>query len=155
MSAKNINLLLNIIKFGLGGLGVVLSMLLFYAPNVSAGTEAVEAYRDGAQMSYAIWFTFALMFLLLGIVLLFFFLELISRPKKTIIAILGIFVSLIVYFILIGIGTSDTTDTLLLKNPVSQGVVDTTTAGVYTIMVGMAVGVLVIVLGPLMGRYRK
>jgi hypothetical protein len=155
MSAKKINLLLNIIKFGLGGLGVVLSMLLFYAPNVSAGTEAVEAYRDGAQMSYAIWFTFALMFLLLGIVLLFFFLELISRPKKTIIAILGIFVSLIVYFILIGIGTSDTTDTLLLKNPVSQGVVDTTTAGVYTIMVGMAVGVLVIVLGPLMGRYRK
>jgi hypothetical protein len=86
---------------------------------------------------------------------LFFFLELISRPKKTIIAILGIFVSLIVYFILIGIGTSDTTDTLLLKNPVSQGVVDTTTAGVYTIMVGMAIGVLVIVLGPLMGRYRK
>jgi hypothetical protein len=155
MSAKKINLLLNIIKFGLGGLGVVLSMLLFYAPNVSAGTEAVEAYRDGAQMSYAIWFTFALMFLLLGIVLLFFFLELISRPKKTIIAILGIFVSLIVYFILIGIGTSDTTDTLLLKNPVSQGVVDTTTAGVYTIMVGMAIGVLVIVLGPLMGRYRK
>lgn len=155
MSAKNINLLLNIIKFGLGGLGVVLSMLLFYAPNVSAGTEAVESYRDGAQMSYAIWFTFALMFLLLGIVLLFFFLELISRPKKTIIAILGIFVSLITYFILMGIGTSDTTDTLLLKNPVSQGVVDTTTAGVYTIMVGMAVGVLVIVLGPLMGRYRK
>jgi hypothetical protein len=52
-------------------------------------------------------------------------------------------------------GTTDTTDTLLLKNPVSQGVVDTTTAGVYTIMVGMAIGVLVIVLGPLMGRYRK
>ena len=60
MSAKNINLLLNIIKFGLGGLGVVLSIMLFYAPNVSAGTEAVEAYRDGSQMSYAIWFTIAL-----------------------------------------------------------------------------------------------
>jgi hypothetical protein len=155
MSAKNINLLLNIIKFGLGGLGVVLSVMLFYAPNVSAGTEAVEAYRDGSQMSYAIWFTIALMLLLLGIVLLFFFLELISRPKKTIIAIAGIVVSLVIYLIINAMGTTDTTDTLLLKNPVSQGVVDTTTAGVYTIMVGMAIGVLVIVLGPLMGRYRK
>jgi hypothetical protein len=95
------------------------------------------------------------MLLLLGIVLLFFFLELISRPKKTIIAILGIVVSLVIYLIINAMGTSDTTDTLLLKNPVSQGVVDTTTAGVYTIMVGMAIGVLVIVLGPLMGRYRK
>lgn len=155
MSTKNINLLMTIIKVGLGGIGVILSLLLFGAPNVSDGKEAVEAYRDGAQMSYAIWFTIVLVFALIGIVLAFFLLQVVTDTKKTLIAILGILVSIIVYIICLSIGTSDTTDTLLLRNPVSQGIVDTTTAGVYTIMVGIAIGVLVIVAGPLMGRYRK
>jgi hypothetical protein len=44
---------------------------------------------------------------------------------------------------------------LLLKNPVSQGIVNTTTAGIWTIMVGMLIGALVIIAGPFMGRFRK
>jgi uncharacterized membrane protein len=155
MSAKNTNLLMTIIKYGLGGIGVVLSLLLFGAPNVSEGTEAVEAYREGPQMSYAIWYTIILMFALLAIVVVFFLVQLITDTKKTVIAIAGIMVSLVIYLICLSAGTQDTTDTLLLKNPVSQGIVNTTTAGIWTIMVGMLIGALVIIAGPFMGRFRK
>jgi hypothetical protein len=155
MSAKNINLLMTIIKFGLGGVGVVLSVLLFFAPNVSEGTEVVEAYREGPQMSYAIWYTIILMLVLLGAVMLFFILQIFTDTKKTLIAIAGILVSVVIYVICLSAGTSDTTDTLLLKNPVSQGVVNTTTAGIWTIMVGMLIGALVIIAGPFIGRFRK
>jgi hypothetical protein len=155
MSAKKINLLMSIIKFGLGGIGVVLSVLLFFAPNVSEGTEVVEAYREGPQMSYAIWYTIILMLALLGIVVVFFLLQIVTDTKKTIIAIAGIMVSVVIYLICLSAGTSDTTDTLLLKNPVSQGIVNTTTAGIWTIMVGMLIGALVIIAGPFMGRFRK
>lgn len=155
MSAKNINLLMTIIKFGLGGVGVVLSVLLFFAPNVSEGTEVVEAYREGPQMSYAIWYTIILMLALLGVVVLFFILQIFTDTKKTLIAIAGIIVSIVIYLICLSAGTSDTTDTLLLKNPVSQGIVNTTTAGIWTIMVGMLTGALVIIAGPFMGRFRK
>ena len=155
MNIKKIDLLMSILKIGLGGVGVILCIMLFNAPNVSAGKEAVEAYRDGSQMSAAIYFTFFMMATLLGFVLIFFLLQLVTDTKRTLIAIVGILVSVIIYLISLSFGTTDTTDTLLLKNPVSQGVVDTTTAGVYTIFAGMAIGALVIILGPLMGRYRK
>ncbi len=146
---------MTIIKFGLGGVGVVLSVLLFFAPNVSEGTEVVEAYREGPQMSYAIWYTIILMLVLLGAVMLFFILQIFTDTKKTLIAIAGILVSVVIYVICLSAGTSDTTDTLLLKNPVSQGVVNTTTAGIWTIMVGMLIGALVIIAGPFIGRFRK
>lgn len=146
---------MSILKIGLGGIGVILCLMLFNAPNVSEGKEVVEAYRDGSQMSMAIFFTIFLMCALMGIVLLFFLLQLITNTKKTVIAIIGIFVSLVIYLIALSFGTADTTDTLLLKNPVSQGVVNSTTAGIYTIMIGTVLGALVIILGPLMGRYRK
>jgi drug/metabolite transporter (DMT)-like permease len=155
MSTKRLDLLMNILKIGLGGLGVILCIMLFNAPNVSAGKEAVEAYRDGSQMSAAIWFTFFLMFALMAVVVVFFLLQLITDTRKTVIAILGILISTVIYLIFLGIGTSDTTDTLQLKNPVSQAVVSNTTAGIYTIFIGMAVGALVIILGPFMGRLRK
>jgi hypothetical protein len=53
------------------------------------------------------------------------------------------------------LGTTDTTDTLALRNPVSDGVVLTTTAGLYTIGVTLFVGFVVIIAGPFMGRLRK
>lgn len=155
MNTKRIDLLMSILKIGLGGVGVILCMLLFNAPNVSEGKEAVEAYRDGSQMGMAIYFTFFLMFALMAVVLVFFLLQLITDTKKTIIAIVGILVSLVIYLISLSFGTTDTTDTLLLRNPVSQSVVNSTTAGIYTILIGMVIGALVIVLGPFMGRYRK
>jgi len=156
MDAKKLNFGLTALKFSVAIIGVVLSIFLFNAPNVEAGTEAVETYRDSSVVfSSAIWFTIITLIILVGFVLLFFVVQLITNPKRTVLSILGILIFLAIYFVFNMIGTSDTNETLALRNPVSESVIGTTSAGIYTILIGMFTGLLVIVLGPLMGRYRK
>jgi steroid 5-alpha reductase family enzyme len=155
MNSSKLNLILNAVRIALVVIGVGLSLLLINGPNVNAGTEAVEAFRDGGQMSAAIMFTIVLMVAVIAVIFIFFFLQLATNTKKTVMSILGLIAALVIYLIFFAAGTSDTTDTLLLKNPVEQGTVVTTTAGIYTVMVGLFAGVLVILLGPLMGRFRK
>ena len=62
-----------------------------------------------------------------------------------VVAIIGILAALIIYLIFYAAGTSDTSATLLLKNPVSDGVVVTTTAGLYTVGVALLAGIVAIV----------
>jgi hypothetical protein len=156
MDAKKLNIGLNALKFVVAIVGVLLSIFLFNAPNVTAETEVVETYRDSSVIfSSAIWFTIIIFFALVALVLLFFFVQLISNPKRTVISILGILLFLGVYLVISLMGTADTNDTLALRNPVSLGVINTTSAGIYTILIGMFAGLLVVILGPLMGRYRK
>ena len=156
MDAKKLTVGLNALKFSIAIVGVVLSLFLFNAPNVVAGTEAVETYRDGSVIfSSAIWFTIIIFFALCAFVLLFFFVQLISNPKRTVISILGILIFLGIYLVISLMGTTDTNETLALRNQVSSGVLNTTSAGIYTIIIGMFAGLLVVILGPFMGRYRK
>ncbi|MEY3426377.1 MAG: hypothetical protein RL265_673 [Bacteroidota bacterium] len=156
MDAKKLTVGLNALKFSIAIVGVVLSLFLFNAPNVVAGTEAVETYRDGSVIfSSAIWFTIIIFFALCAFVLLFFFVQLISNPKRTVISILGILIFLGIYLVISLMGTTDTNETLALRNQVSSGVINTTSAGIYTIIIGMFAGLLVVILGPFMGRYRK
>ena len=156
MDAKKLTVGLNALKFSIAIVGVVLSLFLFNAPNVVAGPEAVETYRDGSVIfSSAIWFTIIIFFALCAFVLLFFFVQLISNPKRTVISILGILIFLGIYLVISLMGTTDTNETLALRNQVSSGVINTTSAGIYTIIIGMFAGLLVVILGPFMGRYRK
>ena len=156
MDAKKLTVGLNALKFSIAIVGVVLSLFLFNAPNVVAGTEAVETYRDGSVIfSSAIWFTIIIFFALCAFVLLFFFVQLISNPKRTVISILGILIFLGIYLVISLKGTTDTNETLAIRNQVSPGVINTTSAGIYTIIIGMFAGLLVVILGPFMGRYRK
>lgn len=156
MDAKKLTVGLNALKFSIAIVGVVLSLFLFNAPNVVAGTEAVETYRDGSVIfSSAIWFTIIIFFALCAFVLLFFFVQLISNPKRTVISILGILIFLGIYLVISLMGTTDTNETLALRNQVSLGVINTTSAGIYTIIIGMFAGLLVVILGPFVGRYRK
>jgi hypothetical protein len=156
MDAKKLTVGLNALKFSIAIVGVVLSLFLFNAPNVVAGTEAVETYRDGSVIfSSAIWFTIIIFFALCAFVLLFFFVQLISNPRRTVISILGILIFLGIYLVISLMGTTDTNETLALRNQVSSGVINTTSAGIYTIIIGMFAGLLVVILGPFMGRYRK
>lgn len=157
MDAKKLNIGLNALKFSIAIVGVVLSLFLFNAPNVVAGTEAVETYRDGSVVfSSAIWFTIIVFFALVALVLIFFLVQLISNPKRTVISILGILIFLVIYLAFSMIGTSDTNESLALtRNPVSDGVIGTTSAGIYTIIIGMFAGLMVVLLGPFIGRYRK
>ena len=155
MNSSKLTFILNAVRIALVVIGVGLSLLLINGPNVNAGTEAVEAFRDGGQMSGAILFTIVLMLAVIAMIFIFFFVQLATNTKKTVMSIVGLIAALVIYLIFFAAGTSDTSDSLLLKNPVEQGTVVTTTAGIYTVMIGLVAGVLVILLGPLMGRLRK
>jgi len=152
---KNLNYL-NLIKFALVTVGVGASFLLFNGPSVTAGPAAIAEYRESAEMDFAIWFTIGLLIFAMAVVIGFFAWSLILQPKKTIISIIGLVVCFIVYVVFMGIGTTDTVQTLALKgDKISQGVVDTTSAGIYTIAFCLVVGFIVIIIGPLLGRYRS
>jgi uncharacterized membrane protein len=77
------------------------------------------------------------------------------QPKKTLLSIVGIVVAFVLYFVMYFSGSSDTMKSLALRHEASDSVIAATSAGVYTIGICLAVGVLVVVFGPLMGRYRK
>lgn len=155
MNAKNLNLFLRIFHYTLIIVGVGLSLLLFSGPAVTDSKDVLEKFRESTEMNAAIYFLLFIVILGIFIILAFFALQLIISPKKTILSIIGIVVSLVIYLIFFVSGTTDTTDTLALRNPVSDGVVLTTTAGLYTIGVSLLVGLIVIIAGPFMGRLRK
>ena len=155
MNAKNLNLLLRIFHYTLIIVGVGLSLLLFSGPAVTDSKEVLEKFRESTEMNAAIYFLLFIIILGILIILGFFVMQLIISPKRTILSIIGIVVSLVIYLIFFILGTKDTTDTLALRNPVSDGVVLTTTAGLYTIGVSLIVGLIVIIAGPFMGRLRK
>jgi hypothetical protein len=106
-------------------------------------------------MSFAMLFTIAVMIACVAMILVFFLLHFISQPKKTALSIMGILVSLVVYLIFYFAGTTDTSKTLLLKGDVTDGVVLTTTAGIYTTVVALVAAVLVIVFLPIYNRFRN
>jgi hypothetical protein len=155
MDAKKTGLLLNIIKWILSGVGVIACVLVINGPNTNAGTQAVAEFRDGFEMSFAMLFTIAVMIACVAMILVFFLLHFISQPKKTALSIMGILVSLVVYLIFYFAGTTDTSKTLLLKGDVTDGVVLTTTAGIYTTVVALVAAVLVIVFLPIYNRFRN
>ncbi len=155
MNAKKLNLLLQIFKITLITVGVVLSILVWGGPAVTDSKAVLEKFRESTEMNAAMYFLFFILILGILVILGFFLLQLILSPKKTVLSIIGIFISLIVYMIFFFAGTTDNTDTLALKNPVSDGVVLSTTAGLYTIGVCLLVGLIVIIAGPFMGRLRK
>jgi hypothetical protein len=152
---KNLNYY-NIIKFVLVIIGVASSFLLFKGPAVTQGPAAIAEFRESAEMDFAIWFTIGLLILAVLIVVVFFFYSLIIQPKKTVLSIIGLLVCFIIYMGFSLMGTSDNVQSLALKgDKISQGVVDTTSAGIYTIGFCLVAGFIVILAGPFMGRYRS
>ncbi len=155
MDAKKTALLLNIIKFVLSGVGVLACILVINGPNTNAGSQVVEQFRDGFEMSFAILFTIAVIIACVAMIIIFFIIHFISQPKKTTLSIMGILVSFVVYMVFYIGGTSDTSKSLMLKNEVSDGVVLTTTAGIYVIFVALAVAILAIIVLPIYNRLKK
>ena len=151
----NVQLILNISRILLVAIGVGASIAIIGGPSVTDGKEAMEKFRESSEMNVAIYFTLGILGAAVAFVLGFFLFQLVTRPKNTIISIIGLVVAAVIYVIFFSSGTQDTTDTLQLKNPVSQEVVNSTTAGLYTVLACLVIGVIVILTGPLMGRYRK
>lgn len=157
MDAKKMNLISNVLKISLVAIGVLSCLFLFVGPNATAEVSEVESFREGASLSFSIGFTIFVIVACVALVLLFFVFQLISNPKKTLFSIIGIVVALVLYLIISIGGTSDTNETLLLAEDVqvAQSSINSTTAGLYTVLVGLVVAFAAAVFGPLFGRLRN
>ena len=147
MKIKNLSLYMNILKVVLVAIGVISCLLLFGGPDITADPKDVEDFRDGGRLGFASIFTGFIVFLGVGLILLFFVVQLISNPKKTVLSIVGIIAALAIYLIFWAAGTNDTNETLQLRHPVDQSTITATTAGLWTTIVAVVVGVLAIIAG--------
>lgn len=155
MKSNKLDLAMNILKFGLVIIGVILCILVINGPNAEDPVLEQEAFREGGRLGAAISYTMIVMFACVGLVLLFFVMQLITNPKKTIMSIIGIVAALALYLVLSLFGSTDTWETLALRDPVSDSTIASTTAGIYTVVIGLVVAIVMIFLGPLMGKLRK
>lgn len=155
MKSNKLDLAMNVLKFGLVAIGVVLCLLIINGPNANALITEQEEFREGIKLGATISYSGILLFACTSLVVLFFVVQLITNTKRTIFSIIGIIVAFIIYFILSLIGTGDTSASLALKDEVSKSTISSTSAGLYTVIIGLVIAILVIVLGPFMGRMRK
>lgn len=154
MKEDKLNLVLTIFRYSLVLIGVGLSILLFSGPTVADGMAEMIEFRKSSKM-VGVDYTIIIICMAIVSVLGFFLYQLIQQPKKTITAIIGIVLSLVIYFAFFIAGSTDTNSTLALRHEVSDGVISAASAGIYTIGICLFVGVLAVAFGPLMGRYRK
>lgn len=155
MKSNKLDLAMNILKFGLVAIGVILCLLIINGPNAEQPILEQETFREGASLGAAISYSGLLLFACAAIVVLFFVLQLITNTKRTVFSIIGIIVAFVIYFVISMMGTSDDNASLALRDPVSLSTINSTSAGLYTVIIGLVISVLVIVLGPFMGRMRK
>jgi hypothetical protein len=151
---KNINVLM-LVRFLLVIVGVGSSFLLFNGPSVADGKAAVAEYRESGELGFVINYTIGLICLGILVIIGFFAYSLVIQPKKTIFSIFGLIVSMLVFFLIFAIGTSDSQESLALRMQTGQSSINLASAGIYTIGLCLLVGFFAIILGPLMGRYRK
>jgi hypothetical protein len=147
MKINKLPLYMNILKVVLVAIGVILCLFLFGGPNATGTPEEIKEFREGSQLGLASTFTGIIVFLGIGLILLFFVVQLISNPKKTVLSILGLVAALIIYLIFWAAGTGDTNETLQLRHPVEQGTITATTAGLWTALVAVGVGFLAVIAG--------
>jgi len=92
MKSNKVDLALNVLKYVLGGIGVILCMLIFNGPNGEDTLVDQVAFREGAKLGATISYTGIIMFACAAIIVLFFFVQLVSNPKKTIMTYIQIMV---------------------------------------------------------------
>lgn len=157
MDAKKLNVFMAGIKYLLGAIGVFACLLIINGPNAEATEQIRDEFRDGGALSLAINYTLFILLATTVIVVLFFLLGLITNTKKTVLAIVGILVATVLFMIFWAMGSSDTRESLQLKETIvaDSGTISFVTAGLYTVMTGLAVGAVVALVGPFIGRFRK
>ncbi len=157
MDTKQLNLFMSILKVALVAIGVIASLFLFGGADMNSTIEDQETFREGLSLSFTVGFTGFLIMASVGLILIFFIVQLISNPKKTIMSIIGIVISLILYLMFLMVGTSDTNESLRLLEDVQvdQGTIVSTTAGLYLVLTLIVAALLAAILAPFMGRLRK
>jgi len=152
---------MTILKYGIGIIGIIaVGLVLSASPKgEQAELELVQKqFAESGQMGFATNYTvFIIGAALLG-VLLFFVFQLVTNFKKTAMSIIGVVVALLLYLILRVMGTSDTNESLNLVGDyaTSDATLSATTAGLWLVIIGLAVGAFLAIFGPLiLGKYRK
>jgi hypothetical protein len=160
MEEGKFKMIMNILKFALGGIGIFACLWVLGTSSgiVDAEVDTQEAYREGAQMGLAINYTVIIFSAAVIGVVLFFIYQMITNTKKTLMSIIGIIAALVLYLILAGIGSSDTNASLALAeaNQVEAGTISSSSAGLYTALIGLGVATVLALFGPfILGKYRK
>lgn len=134
-------------------IGIVIKVLII-APALIAGllvmSSGVNAdspvpkqqeFMDSLSFSAAMNISFITIIAAVVLILIFFALLLISRPKTAIKSVLGIIAAAVVFFILYGIGSSDTEQSLQLPKNISatDATIDFTQAGIYTALIALVI----------------
>ncbi len=157
MDEKKMNLFMTILKVGLVAIGVVSSLFLFNGADMNSTVEAQESFRDGAALSFTISYTGFLIITGVFLILLFFVIQLITNPKKTIMSILGLLVAGVLYVILYMAGTGDTNETLRLMEDVQvdQQTIKAVSAGLYLVLILIVGALAAAVLTPIIARFKN
>jgi hypothetical protein len=159
MESKKFDLAMNAIKYVIGAIGAIACVwVLTTSPGSDAEVMVKEQYAATPQMNLAIYYTIIIIATAIIGVLLFFVFQLITNAKKTVLSIIGIIAAFILYLVLRMIGTTDTNESLGLVGDyeVSDATLDGTTAGLWVVIIGIMVAILLAILGPfLLGKYRK
>ena len=157
MDDKKLRMIMTILKVVLVVIGVVACFMVILGPNGNAEVDVREEFENSFSLGLAINYTLYIILGGIAVIFAFFLIQLITNTKKTALSIAGILAAGVLYLIFKLIGTTDTNESLDLAEKVQQDadVISTTTAGIYTGLFLLAIGGLVWILGPLMGRLRK
>lgn len=157
MDSKKLTMFLTLLKIVLVIGGVLAFFMVAFGPNMDALEADRDEFRDGGAMGFATSFTGIVFFLGVGLILLFFVIGLITNTKKTVKSIIGLVLALVVYLIFYLAGTTDTNESLNLAESVqvADGTIRATTAGLYTVLFGTILGIVLWIIGPFLGRLRK
>lgn len=93
-----------------------------------------------------------------ALILVFFLVLLVTRPKEGIKSILGLIITAVLFFVLYSVGTNDTLESLQVQSGVfaTEGEIDFTHAGIYTTFILMGVSAfLALFMGFFMKVFRK
>jgi len=161
MENKKFDLAMTIIKFGIGGIGLIACLWVLFTSPGGESKELVmvkEQFAESPQMGLAINYTIIIIAAALIGVVLFFVFQLVTNFKKTAMSIIGIIAALVLYLVLRVMGTTDTNESLNLVGDyaTSDSTLSATTAGLWVVIIGISVGILLAILGPfILGKYRK
>lgn len=159
MDTKKFDLAMTILKFATAIVGAIVCFWVWITSPGADATELVKQdYENSTQMSLMIFYTFGIIIAAVAAILIFFIFQLITNTKKTGMSIIGVVAAFVFYMILRLIGTSDTNESLGLAPDkyVDAGTMNGISAGLWTVLIGIAAGFLLAVLGPfILGKYRK
>lgn len=156
---KKLNLLGLIIKIVIA-VPALLAGVVVMSSGVNAESPELEqlAFMDSFAFSAVMNLSFITIILAVVLVILFFITLLISRPMVAIKSILGIIIAALVFFVLYGIGSSETVESLQLSGSITatEGELNFTHAGIITTLLAITIcGVLALLMGYIMKLVRN